>query len=124
MDLRMQQIVGTQELQKKLLPSKLKKSQSVDNFAEILRNADKPRISKHAELRMKERNIQFDEQKWDEIAAKMKEAKAKGVTDSLVLTDKVALIASVKNHTIITAMDRSEANSQVFTNINGTILMK
>ncbi|WLV25766.1 TIGR02530 family flagellar biosynthesis protein [Aciduricibacillus chroicocephali] len=125
MDLRMQQIVGTQELQKKsLLPSKPKKNQVVGKFAEILSNAEKPKISKHAELRMKERNIRFDEKKWDEIASKMKEAKAKGVTDSLVLTDNAALIASVKNHTIITAMDRSEADSQVFTNINGTIVMK
>lgn len=124
MDLRMRQIAGTQELQKNLLPGKTKKHQMAGKFADILRNTDKPKISKHAELRMKERNIQFDEEKWNEISSKMKEAKAKGVTDSLVLTDKAALIASIKNHTIVTAMNRSEADSQVFTNINGTIVMK
>ena len=46
-----------------------------------------------------------------------------GVTDSLVLTKEAALVVSAKNNTVITAMGRDEASSQIFTNINGTILI-
>ena len=46
-----------------------------------------------------------------------------GVKESLVLVDDAALIVSAKNNTVITAMNRAEATAQIFTNINGTILM-
>lgn len=120
----MQQLAGTQKLQRTILPGTKKHKPTSTNFAEILQTVNKPKISKHAEIRMKEREIHFDDNKWNEIASKMKEAKAKGVTDSLVLTDQAALVVSIKNDTVVTVMNRQEADSQVFTNINGTIVMK
>ncbi|WP_017753759.1 TIGR02530 family flagellar biosynthesis protein [Calidifontibacillus oryziterrae] len=81
------------------------------------------KISKHAEKRLNERNIHIDQELWQRIEQKVNEAKVKGVHDSLVVTDQAALIVSAKNNTVITAMDRQEASSQIFTNINGTILM-
>lgn len=36
---------------------------------------------------------------------------------------KQRLIVSAKNNTVITAMDRKEAQTQIFTNINGTIIL-
>ncbi|HHY74629.1 MAG TPA: flagellar protein [Bacillus bacterium] len=81
------------------------------------------KISKHAEKRLNERNIKIDEALWQKIEQKVNEAKGKGVSDSLVVTDKAAFIVSAKNNTVITAMDRNEASSQIFTNINGTILI-
>jgi flagellar operon protein len=53
----------------------------------------------------------------------VQEARKMGVNDSLVLLTDAALIISAKNNTVITAMGREEASSQIFTNINGTILM-
>ncbi|HWO97859.1 MAG TPA: TIGR02530 family flagellar biosynthesis protein [Bacillus sp. (in: firmicutes)] len=81
------------------------------------------KISKHAQKRMDERDIQIDSSKWQQLEQKVTEAKKKGVHDSLVLMKDVALIVSAKNNTIVTAMNRDEAQSQIFTNINGTILM-
>lgn len=81
------------------------------------------KISKHAEKRLNERNIKIDQELWQRIEQKVNEAKVKGVHDSLVVTDQAALIVSAKNNTVITAMDRAEASSQIFTNINGTILI-
>jgi flagellar operon protein len=80
-------------------------------------------ISKHAQQRLEQRGIQIKESKWREISEKILEAKQMGVKDSLVLLDDAALIISAKNQTVITAMDRKEAATQIFTNINGTILM-
>ena len=98
------------------------------NFAAELQSALKPNsegltISKHARQRLEQRGINIDEARWDQIGEKIKEAKSMGVKDSLVLVDDTALIVSAKNNTVITAMNRAEATAQIFTNINGTILM-
>jgi flagellar operon protein len=50
-------------------------------------------------------------------------ADAKGVQDTLVLTDKAALIVSVPNRTVITAMDRAQLDGNVFTNIDGAVII-
>lgn len=92
-------------------------------FKDVLHQVQDVKISKHAQQRLKERNIQIDDKQWKIIGEKMSEAKEKGVKDSLVVMDQAALLVSTENHTIVTAMDRSDATSRVFTNINGTILI-
>jgi len=84
---------------------------------------DKLSISKHASQRLEQRGIVIDEEKWKQIEEKVKQAKKMGVKESLVLLNDAALIVSAKNNTVITAMNRKEATEQIFTNINGTIIM-
>ncbi len=80
-------------------------------------------ISKHAKQRLEQRNIRISTENWEKINEKISEAKRKGVNESLVLLDNAALIISAKNKTVITAMNRNEAESKIFTNINGTIIL-
>src|SRR4051812_26115989 len=86
-------------------------------------NNDQLIISKHAKHRLEQRGIHIEEARWEQISDKVMEAKKLGVKESLVLLDDAALIVSAKNQTVITVMDRNEATSQIFTNINGTIVM-
>lgn len=72
---------------------------------------------------MSQRNIEITPQTWDKIADKANEAKRMGVIESLIITDNAALIVSTKNNKVITVMDRDEATSQIFMNINGTIIL-
>ncbi|WP_404817736.1 TIGR02530 family flagellar biosynthesis protein [Ureibacillus galli] len=81
------------------------------------------KISKHANERLTERNIQISEQEWRVVSDKVFEARAKGVNQPLVLMEQAALIVSAKNATVITAMERTEAKNQLFTNIDGTIVL-
>lgn len=81
-------------------------------------------VSKHAQSRMNQRNINIDAATWNKIESQLKQARKMGVSESLVITDQAALVISAKNNTVITAMDREEASSQIFTNINGTILIE
>lgn len=81
-------------------------------------------ISKHASDRLEQRGIEISQERWSRIEEKVKQARAKGVNDSLVLLSDAALIVSAKNNTVITAMGRQEAAEQIFTNINGTIVME
>jgi flagellar operon protein len=118
----LQQPVNTHQLR-----SGTPQSQSTIKFSQHLQNAmgteGKLTISKHANERMHQRGIQINDSRWKQIENKVQEAKKMGVKDSLVLLDNAALIVSAKNNTVITAMDRQEAATQIFTNINGTIVL-
>ncbi|KOY82683.1 TIGR02530 family flagellar biosynthesis protein [Lysinibacillus sp. FSL H8-0500] len=81
------------------------------------------KVSKHAHERIIQRNITISEQEWQAVSDKVFEAHSKGVKQPLVLMDQAALIVSAKNATVITAMDRTEAKQQLFTNIDGTIVL-
>ncbi|CQR47694.1 hypothetical protein BN1058_02021 [Paraliobacillus sp. PM-2] len=121
MDHRIQQVH-----QKVLLPSKPHtplENENKINFKAVLKDAQSLKISKHAQARLDERNIQIPPTKWENIFQKVNEAKQKGVTDSLVITDEATLLVSAKNNTVVTALDRKEVQSRIFTNINGTIVI-
>lgn len=98
---------------------------SKQSFMDHLKQAtgDELKISKHASERLNERNISITDREWQQISKKVFEAKNKGVKQPLVLLDQAALIVSAKNATVITALDRNEAKQQLFTNIDGTILI-
>lgn len=96
------------------------------SFLEHLNKAVQPaelKISKHASERLAERNIHISDAEWAHVTEKVNEAKGKGIKESLVLMEQAALIVSAKNSTVITAMDRIEAKDQLFTNIDGTIVL-
>ncbi|MFC4404575.1 TIGR02530 family flagellar biosynthesis protein [Gracilibacillus xinjiangensis] len=101
----------------------VKRVQSNSNFSDLLHKESKLKISKHAQQRMDTRNIQVPDAKWSQLETKVSEAKQKGINESLVLMDNAAFIVNVKNNTVITAMERAETKSKIFTNINGTILI-
>ncbi|PLR69756.1 MULTISPECIES: TIGR02530 family flagellar biosynthesis protein [Bacillaceae] len=94
-------------------------------FQELLKNHTKStiKISKHANQRLIERNISIPDYQWKEIQGKMQEARKKGIKDSLILTSNAALIVNIDHNMVVTAMNRKEASSHIFTNINGTIIM-
>ncbi|MBU8877836.1 flagellar protein [Bacillus sp. FJAT-29790] len=92
------------------------------HFQQALQS-NKLTVSKHAQERLHQRGIQINDLRWQQIEEKVNEAKKMGVKESLILLKDAALIVSAKNNTVITAMDREEARTQIFTNINGTIIM-
>lgn len=94
-----------------------------NQFHDVLSKVDQLKVSKHAKMRMQERNINVSNEKWDRIESKMNEAKVKGVTDALVVAGDVALVVNTKNNTIVTALHSNEATDKIFTNINGTIII-
>lgn len=93
-------------------------------FQDFLNEAQqKLKISKHASQRIEQRKIDISDVEWNKIEEKMILAKEKGLNESLVLTQNAALIVNVKNSVVVTALDRTEAGNQVFTNIDSAILI-
>ena len=84
-------------------------------------NADL-KFSKHAVNRLSERNIELSDKMIDRLSAGMQAAGQKGINESLVMVDQLAFIVNVKNQTVITALDGSEKDGGVFTNIDGAVI--
>jgi len=81
------------------------------------------KFSAHASQRLTDRKIALDSATLQRVNDAVDKAEAKGVEDTLVLTKDAALIVSVKNRTVITAMDRGSLNGNVFTNIDGAVIV-
>ena len=80
-------------------------------------------ISNHAAERLKDRNISLNESDMMKINEGINKASEKGASDSLLLYKDVVLVASIKNRTIITAMDKDSSKGNVFTNIDSVVLL-
>ena len=52
----------------------------------------------------------------------MDKVQAKGGKDSLILMDDLALIVSIKNRTVVTALDPKSQKQGVFTNIDSVVI--
>jgi len=81
------------------------------------------KFSAHASQRLAERKIQLDSSTLSKVSDAIDKAEAKGIEDTLVLTNDAALIVNVKNRTVITAMDKQSLNGNVFTNIDGAVIV-
>ena len=81
------------------------------------------RFSKHAEFRLQSRNINLSSLQVDRITEGVNRARAKGVKDSLVLMDDMAFVVSIKNRTVVTATSKNELGENVFTNIDGAVIV-
>jgi len=95
-------------------------------FSEILQNKEHDhamelKFSKHAYERLASRNIDMTDDQLMRLENGAKKAYEKGIKESLVLVDNLAFIVSIKNNTVITAVD--DDDSKVFTNIDGAVIM-
>ena len=81
------------------------------------------KFSKHASARLSERNISLTGSQLDRLNAGTQAAGEKGINESLVLMDQLAFIVNVKNQTVVTAMDQRETMQNVFTNIDGAVIV-
>jgi flagellar operon protein len=91
------------------------------DFATILQ--DRLKVSGHAKTRLESRNIQLDKDQWDRVLGGVDRAAAKGAKESLVMLDDVALVVSIRNRTVITAVDSQHLKENVFTNIDSAVIV-
>lgn len=82
------------------------------------------KFSAHAEKRLKERNIVLAREDLAKIDQAVKQAEAKGSRESLIIYGDLALIASVRNKTVVTALDGKSSEDHVFTNIDSAVIVR
>jgi flagellar operon protein len=92
-------------------------------FGELLAarlGADGLRLSAHAQKRLE--GVDLGERAADRLMSAVGRAEEKGARESLILVDDLAFVVSVRNRTVITAVDQGRAKENVFTNIDSVVI--
>jgi len=97
------------------------------SFAQHLQNTihqqPKLKFSQHAMARLEERGIDLSSDQMGRLQDGMMKAKEKGSKESLLLLEGLAFVVSVKNSTVITAMDQKTMSDQIITNIDSAVIL-
>ena len=132
MKIRQSQFLSMNELQEQYLKKSTKTNEQVNSqglsFEEIWKKKTgetdtELRFSKHAANRLADRSITLSDNQLNRLTEGAKKAGEKGIKETLVMVDQLAFIVNVPNNTVITAMDQTQANENIFTNIDGAVIM-
>lgn len=97
------------------------------SFRELLHSkaeaAGSLKFSKHAMGRLADRRIELSDSQLERLEVGTRKAQQKGIRDSLVMVDQLAFIVNVPSQTVVTAMDSTETDENIFTNINGAVII-
>jgi len=93
------------------------------SFAEVLQQRTAGvQFSGHALERVQRRGIDTSSQTLARLDGAVQRAAAKGARESVVLLDGTAFVVSVRNKTVITAVDAPSMREHVFTNIDSAVI--
>ena len=96
------------------------------SFASVL-DAQLPaqgvKFSQHAQERLKSRNITLSASDLASLEGAVNSVAQKGGKESLVMMKDAALVVSIKNRTVVTALDKAQMQGNVFTNIDSAVIL-
>jgi flagellar operon protein len=93
------------------------------SFGDVLRETTRGvQFSGHAIQRVQRRSIEVGEPQLARLREGVDRAAAKGARESVVFVDQTAFVVSVRNRTVITAVDRDHMKDHVFTNIDSAVI--
>lgn len=97
------------------------------DFNQILQSIqskdDEIKFSKHAAERLNSREMNLNPEEMSRLKTAFNKAESKGVKDALFLMDDKAFIANIKNKTIITTVNKEQLKDNIFTNIDGAVII-
>jgi flagellar operon protein len=79
-------------------------------------------FSKHALQRVERRGIDMSEPTLRRLDEAVARAAGKGARESVIFLDGTAFVVSVKNRTVVTAVDAEHMREHVFTNIDSAVI--
>ena len=80
------------------------------------------KISSHAQKRLDSSRISLTDTDMQRINGAVDRASSKGSNQSLVMLDDLALVVSVRNKVVITAVDDARTKEGIFTNIDSVVI--
>jgi flagellar operon protein len=81
------------------------------------------KFSAHAMQRLQSRNIQLSNEDISRMNVMADKAAEKGAKQSLFMLRDIAMVVSIKNRTVITAVDQESMKENVFTNIDSAAVI-
>ena len=101
-------------------------SQGKGNFAATLvqetRRQESLRVSAHAQSRLNSSQVELTESHLERLDGAIARADEKGLNQSLIMMDELALVVSIKNRVVITAVSGERIKDGVFTNIDSVVI--
>jgi flagellar operon protein len=93
------------------------------SFGEVLREKTQGvQFSGHAIQRVQRRGIEVGDAELTRLKEGVDRAAGKGARESVIFVDETAFVVSVRNRTVITAVDREHMKDHVFTNIDSAVI--
>jgi flagellar operon protein len=111
------------------VPVEIPPATGAGTFRDVLRTAQAPAVaqplkfSAHAQQRLESRNIRLTTDDVAKMNAMADKAAAKGAKQSLFMMRDVAMVVSITNRTVITAVDQQSMKENVFTNIDSAAII-
>lgn len=97
------------------------------NFADVLSETlsknSSVNFSKHAVKRAVEHNIDLDDESISRLNEGVRIAGEKKLEEPLILVGSTAFLVNIPHNTVITAVDSGNMKGNVFTNIDGTVII-
>ena len=81
------------------------------------------RFTKHADARLMQRNIRLTDEQMTRLEEGTRKASDKGIKESLVLVDDLAFIVNTDKKMVITAIDQNSSEDNIYTNIDGAVII-
>jgi len=107
-------------------PGKAKRTSGAacgDLLQQRIREGKTINFSKHAMARAEERGIQLTPDLMDKLAGSVEKAQEKGATNILAFDAQQAFIINIPYGRVITTMSQEEMRENIFTNIDGAVLL-
>jgi flagellar operon protein len=82
------------------------------------------KFSAHANKRLEMRGIRMDQDDLASLEEAVDLADSKGSREALVIHNKAAFVVSVRNRTVITAIDASDMKERIVTNIDSAVIAR
>jgi len=92
-------------------------------LAQKLPSLEGVKFSQHAQDRLRARGINMNDAQISQLNTAVDDVARKGGKDSLIMMGDSAFVVSVKNRTVVTALDRSQMQGNVFTNIDSAVVI-
>lgn len=110
------------------IKKRVQNTEDKDSFDQVLKQKitteeSQIRFSKHASERLRDRGIELSKDQMEKLNEGVRQAGSKGIKDTLVVVDELSFIVNVPNNMVVTAMNKSDDTENVFTNIDGAVLL-
>ncbi len=97
------------------------------SFADVLKSTieknSEVNFSNHAIKRAVDHNMDITDDELNRLNEGVRLASEKNLDDTLILVGEKAFVVSVKNNTVITTVNNNSIQGNVFTNINGAVIV-
>jgi flagellar operon protein len=108
-------------------PGKTGRTDFVEQLRRAREHAASPpaefRLSAHAQERIEQRGISLNSEERQSMSNALLQLESKGARDALLMRSDAAFIVNVPTRTVVTAVETSELQDRVFTQIDSAVML-